>query len=290
MPDFTKAVKTFGFYVEEVNKRANGELRIDWIGGPEIIGPFEQARAVQSGAIDISSVPSTFYWSQVPEAFVLPFSRTTPDVERARGLDDYLLKVHKENLNAYFLGRTMFQYKFYMATSFPISSPQELKGHAGAGGGVLVDYMEALGMTVVETEEEYTAMERGLVDTLFMPAIQYDDMSLFELATHFIDHGLHTGSVATIMNLDKFNSLPKHLQDLLVQTQLDMEPMMVERGAQWTADGKQAARDAGLEIVTFSPEDAEYFVELIYDVGWAKAKEALSPESYVKMQAFLAAE
>ncbi len=287
MPVGFKAVAALGLWADEVNRRANGELEIQWIGGPEVIGPFEQAGAVSEGAIDITAIPAGFYRSQLPEALTLMLSRVTPAVERERGVEEFMIELHREHLNAYFIGRTNFNYPFYMATSFPVSSPEDLAGRSAAASPLTTAFTDALGMIPIETEDEYTAMERGLVDAVIMPAVQHGDMSMFELETYFIDHGVLSGNVVILLNWDKWASLPEHLQDLLIQVRLDLEPQMAALTKQWTEEGRQAARDAGLTIVTFSPEDAESFVELSFSSAWEDAKPTLSPESYAKMREFL---
>ncbi len=287
MPVQYKAVAALGLYAKEVNKRAKGKLEIKWIGGPEVIGPFEQAGAVSEGAIDITAIPAGFYRSQLPEAFTLMLSRVTPAVERERGVEDFLVELHRKKLNTYFIGRTNFNYPFFMATSFPVKSYKDLARHKAAASPLTTAFTNALGMTPIETEDEYTAMERGLVDAVIMPAVQLGDMSMFELASHFIDHGVLSGNVVILINWDKWASLPKPLQNLMKQVRLDLEPQMAALTKKWTEAGRQAARKAGKKIVKFSAADAKAFVELSFSSSWENAKSTLSPASYAKMKEFL---
>jgi len=287
MPVQYKAVAALGLYAKEVNKRAAGQLEIKWIGGPEVIGPFEQVGAVSEGAVDITALPAGFYRSQLPEAFTLMLSRVTPAKERERGLDEFLIELHRKKLNTYYIGRTNFNYPFYMATSFPVKSIKDFAGHKAAASPLTTAFTDALKMTPIETEEEYTAMERGLVDSVIMPAVQLRDTSMFEITTHFIDHGVLSGNVVILMNWDKWAKLPESLQDLMRQTRLDLEPQMAALTSEWTEAGREAARKAGQTIVRFSPEEAEQFVEMSFESSWEDAKPTLSPESYAKMREYL---
>jgi TRAP-type C4-dicarboxylate transport system substrate-binding protein len=214
-------------------------------------------------------------------------SRVTPAIERERGLEKFLVDLHRKKLNAYFIGRTNFNYPFYMATSRPVKSLKDLSGKKAAASPLTTAFTDALGMTPIETEDEYTAMERGLVNAVIMPAVQHGDMSMYELESHFIDHGVLSGNVVLLLNWDKYAALPQHLKDLMLQARLDLEPKMVALTNKWTMDGRAAARKAGLTIVKFSPKEAEAYVDLSFSSSWENAKPTLSPESYNRMKEFL---
>src|SRR5512142_180562 len=55
-------------YVEEVNKRANGELVIKFTGGPEAIPSFKQFDAVRSGVVDMVYGCESYYGGAVTGA------------------------------------------------------------------------------------------------------------------------------------------------------------------------------------------------------------------------------
>jgi TRAP-type C4-dicarboxylate transport system substrate-binding protein len=50
-------------YINEINKRAKGELRIEYLGGPEMVSTFDQAKAVRTGMIDLDLFSPLAIWS-----------------------------------------------------------------------------------------------------------------------------------------------------------------------------------------------------------------------------------
>jgi TRAP-type C4-dicarboxylate transport system substrate-binding protein len=60
-------------WVNEVNTKLTGQIRINYVGGPEVITRFQQPEALRTGVIDIIIPPSGDYQDQMPSspAFVL---------------------------------------------------------------------------------------------------------------------------------------------------------------------------------------------------------------------------
>ncbi len=44
-------------FVEEVNTKFAGEVKINWRGGPEVMPPFKQAEGVRNKAMDMTCQP-----------------------------------------------------------------------------------------------------------------------------------------------------------------------------------------------------------------------------------------
>ena len=64
--------QNFERFIEEVNKRGNGTLEIDYKGGAPTIGsPFTLGQRVQRGQFDMMSSTGPYYESTVPEALAL---------------------------------------------------------------------------------------------------------------------------------------------------------------------------------------------------------------------------
>src|ERR1051326_2334372 len=55
-------------WVSEVNSKLSGKVRINYVGGPEVITRFQQVEALRTGVIDVVFVPSGDYQDQVPDS------------------------------------------------------------------------------------------------------------------------------------------------------------------------------------------------------------------------------
>jgi TRAP-type C4-dicarboxylate transport system substrate-binding protein len=290
-----KMVPLIGFFmtlIDRINEKAKGELVIEYLGGPEVVGMFDQAMAVKMGSVDMACSVSAFYEGLVPVGDILLMSQISLEEERQRGVIDLLRDLHEE-AGIYFIARshTYLEPHFYMAFIEPFETPSDLAGRKlGAAGVHVRGPAEALGMhlTIVAQAEAYTALERGVVDGWSTPPDTHVSLGLIEVVKYTIDHPYFGDNCTWIMNLDKWNGLPEHLQDLMLDTYLEMEDEIERVEKAESLKNIQLMKDAGIEFIKFSPEDAEWFIETIYRTKWEdlcrempevgpKFKELLSP-------------
>jgi TRAP-type mannitol/chloroaromatic compound transport system substrate-binding protein len=72
------------------------------------------------------------------------------------------------------------------------------------------------------------------------------------------------------MNLKSFNSLPKHLQDLIVKTFIQAEKeMSIKAQEKETEDLRWMVDNGYVELITFSPEGAKKYLDAAYEGAWA---------------------
>src|ERR1043165_526682 len=64
----TQFSRNFERFIEKVNTDGKGVLRINYIGGPRAMPPFEVGNAVRTRVVDIANVPGAFYTNLMPEA------------------------------------------------------------------------------------------------------------------------------------------------------------------------------------------------------------------------------
>jgi TRAP-type C4-dicarboxylate transport system substrate-binding protein len=61
VPMATAVAQVFGNYMERVNARGRGVVRIQYLGGPEVTPSPRQAASLQRGLVDIVHSPGAFY-------------------------------------------------------------------------------------------------------------------------------------------------------------------------------------------------------------------------------------
>ena len=75
--------------VDKVNKRAEGKLKIDWVGGPEVIKSFDQVLALKGGTIDmLLYYPFGYMKPVMPEAWAKGLTELAEWEERKSGAFD----------------------------------------------------------------------------------------------------------------------------------------------------------------------------------------------------------
>jgi TRAP-type C4-dicarboxylate transport system substrate-binding protein len=123
----TAFAKPFEAFIEKVNAEGKGLVKINYIGGPKAMPPFEVGNAVKSGVVDIANVTGAFYTNLMPEAEALKLAERTIQEQRKNGAWELINKLHNEKLNAYYLARTGDGVPFHLYLNKPIDKP-DLKG------------------------------------------------------------------------------------------------------------------------------------------------------------------
>ena len=266
------SMEPWRWWVKRVEELSHGELTIDILGGSEIMPGRDQTGAIADGVFDIS--PTLAGWA---EKVVLPIGmfyqrRIPPDEMRSRGAYD-LLKEEAAKAGIYYVGPAgeLLDGSYYYSTNKAVKTPYELKGQRVTTFATMTQWVDALGMDalLVAPADRYTSIERGLANGQISPVTVWFHQGYYEVTDHWIDHGVYSTTTNILMNLDKYNSLPGHLQDVIDQANLDLEEVAEEMTARIANDAKkQLIEEGGMTPITFSPEDAKYYVELAYTARW----------------------
>ena len=278
-----------GVFADRVNERSKGELIIKWLGGPEVIGMFEQPGAVRTGTVDLTFVPSAFYRDIVPEAFAMFLAEYYPWEQRENGFYDWMLELHEEKMNVYYLGRVNSNEQFYTFLNVRVNKPQELADLKIQSTGLKIPAVKGMGASpiIIREEEVYTAMERGVVDGAVQSMSTVVPVSLFEVSKYFIDHGYYESNVTAIMNLDTWNRIPRHLQDIMIDIIIELEREWGDFFAETGQKGKAKIIEEGVEPIKFSAEDAKWYIDHINEAGWQEVQAVVSPETIARLKEFL---
>jgi TRAP-type C4-dicarboxylate transport system substrate-binding protein len=271
-------------WVKEVNTKLKGQLHVNYVGGPEVIGRFQQIEALRNGVIDITFTPSTDYQDQVPTSPSFVLSRLTPMQERQSGFYDFMVEQHASKLNARYLGRVQ-ESPFYLWTKTEPKKIANLRGLKMRSGVLYDRFMQKLGMVpvTINSPEVYTALQSGIVDGFGWPVTGPLKLGWLDNVHYVVDLPFFGASnVVVLMNLKKFNALPKATQDALVKLTADFEPKMVkhftdENEAEWKRIGSKVKR------VKFSDAENKTYLDTAYETEWAHLKQRV-PDDIAKLR------
>src|SRR6185312_6471172 len=172
----------FEKFIQRVNAEGKGVIRINYIGGPKAMPPF-----------DIANVTGAFYTNLMPEADAWKLTQRPMSELRKNGGFDYMAKLYAQKLNAVFLARVVDNNPFHLYLNKKIDGP-DLKGLKLRITPVYRDFFQALGGTVVQTApgEVYTALERGVVDGYGWPITGVFDLGWNERTKYRVDPGFYS--------------------------------------------------------------------------------------------------
>jgi TRAP-type C4-dicarboxylate transport system substrate-binding protein len=270
--------KNLMMFADAIAREFDGKIQIKFLGGPEVIGPFQQPEAVRSGQIDMALVSPSYYSNLTPLSHVNVFSNQTYDVLQQNGFYAEHKEIHDEIGFAY-LGEFTFDVPFYMYTNFPVDSLNDFVGKKIRVFPSITPFVRALGAAPVlmGQHEVYSAMERGVVDGFIMNAAGFvDTQSWHEVTKYMIKPGFYRGGLILVANPESWDRLPADLQQKITDYKANSwnsDP----QGGQWFLDYNEdqtlLIEESGVEVIELSSEDARSYLETAYESAWAEILE-----------------
>jgi TRAP-type C4-dicarboxylate transport system substrate-binding protein len=258
--------------LQEIEKRSGGKLKFNYRGGPESLTLFSQAKAVKDGAVDMCIISPDFTGGLLKGTDMLTLSKTPVHKHRETGAYDYLDGLYQKAGLKYLIMLPMNPgTQFHFVSKKRVEKPLDFKGLSLAGTGIFDAIGPALGMTPVAMQmaEQYTGLERGLIDVGRGGINTIAAFKLYEVAKHYIEPGFGTAPANLFMNLEKWKSIPKDQQDLLVNSLYEMAPQTAAKHAKLDEELLKKAQEGGLKIVEFKGADREWFLKTVNDAIYA---------------------
>jgi TRAP-type C4-dicarboxylate transport system substrate-binding protein len=276
-------------YVAMINKACGVTIKWKHLGGPEVLPGLEQFGAVKRGVLDASFLVTAYYFGEVPDGYCVYLSEISNEEEWNNGARDLIDKIHQEK-GIKVLGRWLSYMPFYIWVNKPVKKPQDLKGIKLRGGGICYDpFFKALGVTPVQIPppDTYNALERGIIGGFGWPMQGVSDFGWVEVTKYCIEHPFYEHNNGLIlMNLDKWNSLPKDAQKTIMRATRAWESdMEAYHKAEWEKYRKKFI-EAGGSFIKFSEADADYYKKLAYEEPW-KFQKAKSDRYYDELRRLL---
>ncbi len=254
---------------ENVEKQYPGELEIKYTGGPEVIPNREQVEALRNGLVDMVFTTDGYYISALPEVNALSLTKLKPWEEREKGVNAFLNKNHESKLNAHYLGRMGSGIPFTLYLNKPISSA-DLSGLKIRYSPTHINFLKKLGAQplVIPPPDVYTALERGLADGFIWPAGLIRDWGWHEVTKYIVNKNFYMAVNVVLVNKDKWDKIPAHLQKLLIDTQEQAEHFAVERGLAHVEKEFAAFKKQGIEFIDLPGTESEKFENTAYSELW----------------------
>jgi TRAP-type C4-dicarboxylate transport system substrate-binding protein len=279
-------------FKSKVEQLSNGKIKIEYKGGPETIGAFDQAVAVRNGIVDISYLYNAAYEGLVPATKTFVLSLYSPDEERSMGVFDIWSKLHRK-AGLVLLGRGALTNKFdFMALWLKkgIHKPQDLYGKKIGGISPLCNpFLKKMRAApiVLPYSEIYTSLERGVVDGFWMGFVGPVRAGFMGAVKYCIEHQFYRDNLALIMNPRKWESLNEEQQGVLQKAirMVDREGPIQMR--EYMGEEKQEMIEKyGIEFIRFSDSDKDYWYKNALESAWEEERKAF-PEIIPRLENLL---
>jgi len=269
-------------FVQPLNALGKGVVRVEYLGGPEINPPDKAAPAVQRGAIDLLHTPAAYHAGLVPQGATMMATNLGINDYRANGSVDLLAPNWEKKLNAKILaiGETSAQFYLYLVEKPKLGADGviDLRGVKIRTTGAYRPMVEALGGTPVQITnagEVYTALERGLVGGFGWPTVGLASQKLAGLVKYRVDPPFYHLANVLLVNLDKWKSMPKEAQDLVMKVAAQYEKASVDNMIRAAKEDEEAMKKSGVQIFAMEGAGAKKYLSIAYEAMWKRATSRL---------------
>lgn len=253
-------------WAERVEKRSNGQIKINIFWAGQLVGANEGLDALGKGSIDGLLVVPTLYSGKVPIGDFTSMPYNAKDMNDFYDLwlntpvREIVEKEYREKANAEVIGfQATGGYPLLMAKNKGVSKLEEVKGlKIRGGGGAMNEILKALGATPVTTvsAETVMAMDRGTIDGALLTYPSMESYQMFDAVTDITEpYVIPVLGVIMWLNLDKYNALPDNLRPILKQVWRENQKEDVKSMLDDEAKARAKAAAKGTRIHTLSPDE-----------------------------------
>lgn len=262
------ASSTAGFmiYANAVNAKGKGKVEITYLGGPEVVTRDNAPQAAKNGVVDMVYEPFTFYGGVVPIGNAMQFSEITAQQEIANGLWDYVRGLHSK-AGLFWVGRgnSGLDGDTVWNSVKPVTKMADLAGQkAGSGSLTSKPLVQKLGATFVQVAvgDVFTGLQTGVIDSYITPPNGQVAASAQKAGKFIVNHPFYAANQSIFMGSDKYNSLPKDVQDILTSTLLEQQDALNKQYHDSNQSDLQKMVDAGEKLVTLPGDEPQKYLDL----------------------------
>ena len=276
---------------DRIYAKSKGQIKIEYLGGSDVIPQREQFAALQNGAIDFLWTYAAIYSAQMPEFHLIHLAELNERGSLPPGAMKWLNELHAK-LNVRWMGAVKYYDPWYIGTSK--KKPRNLKEvQSLIINQTSVPHQEMVklfGARVVDstTEEQHGILDRGLADAAGF-SVTYWSTGLPEIIKYIILPSYKSNNnVSTYMNLKVWNSLGPKLQKIFTEVMESVMADGVRRDLGSAQLEKQVWIAAGCEFISpFTPEEAKWYASLYNKVNWKQLKDKASAANFAKIKSYI---
>jgi TRAP-type C4-dicarboxylate transport system substrate-binding protein len=254
---------------ERFNERAGGKYIMEVHHSEELVKQPESFDAVRTGVVEMC------YWpiglaGGVDIRFSsaeIPFLYNNVDAHSAA--QEPLLPLYSEILEENFNQKALSSYNsggFQVGGNKPVKTLEDWDGLLVQSVSPLcADVIDILGGSPVFIPfiEGYTSLEKGVVDASLLTTFTWEQWRVYEVAHYLTLTYILPASCMMSINLDVWNSLPKNIQDILLEESQQMGRAVDSALVKQEEEAPAHLAEYGMEIYNLDEAERDRWQELL---------------------------
>jgi len=266
-------------WCKEIEKRTNGKVKITYYPGGTLLSADKIFTGVVDGIADIGNSVLGYSRGMFPSMEAIDLPNGYPNgVVATRVINDFY---HQFKPKPFKRVKVLYFHAHgpgILHTKKPVRTLDEIKGMKIRSYGFNAKMTAALGAVPVSLPQSgvYEALQKGVADGTFGPSEVLKGWKQAEVvkATTLCYSVGYTAGFYVVMNLDKWNSLPKDVQKVIDEVNAEW---VTKYGPAWDksdAEGLEFAKSLGNDIIPLSAEESAKWAAAVTPVLDDYAKEA----------------
>jgi TRAP-type C4-dicarboxylate transport system substrate-binding protein len=278
-------------WCKEVEKRTNGKVKVTYYPGQTLLKGPKIWSGVIDGIADAGTSVLGYSRGVFPsmEAIDLPMGYPNAIVA-TKVINDFYYEFKPKPFKKV---KVMYFHAHgpgILHSKKPVHKLEDLKGMKVRSYGFNAKMTSALGAVPVAMSQAgvYEALQKGVADATFSPAEVLKGWKQAEVvkSTTLCYSVGYTAGFFVVMNLDKWNSLPKDVQAIIEQINKEWVAKYGEAWEKSDAEGLEFSRGLGNQVIELSEEESARWAEAVSPVVdeyiKAAAKKGLPGKEYVE--------
>ncbi|MFC1846345.1 TRAP transporter substrate-binding protein DctP, partial [Chloroflexota bacterium] len=285
-PPPSPSAQIYSQWAKKVEEQSNGRVKISVYHAQSLVNLRDLWASVTGGVADIGLAVLAEASKELPLATVMKQSATRiPDGIPGLRIWEELWATFPE-LRDEFKDVKML---FYFATSAAslhtnnkeVRVPDDVKGMkiVVPPGGAEAEFMRLAGATPVAlpAPEWFMALERGMAEGGMFPYAPMRIFGTMELHKYHVDPAYGPNMLYTVMNIDKWNSLPPDIQKIFEELGPPTNELLTNQKVDENTEIIAQAKDMGQTFVELTPEEQEKWNTAVASASdkWIEETEAL---------------
>lgn len=256
-------------FIDLAKKELGGPIEIV-TSGPDTVSAFEQLEPVQAGVFDMLFTHGAYHSGTTGVGIGVDAVINDPVRRRTEGIFEFMDKEYQTKglklLGMPSVGTKGFT--FYLRD--PVTGEPGLKGKRIRGTVTYHPLIKQLGGSPVNLTpaDIYTGLQRGTVDGAAWALVGASDYKWYEVVNYIAQPSFGQLSLLILMNLDRWNALPKNVQDALSEAGRLVEIEAIAKFDKLQVEEVLTLQKNGMKFTEFLPNEASRFEQMFNEGVW----------------------
>jgi len=282
--DTTIIGKELTWWAQELEKRTEGRVKIQFYWAQSLVKVGESIDAVERNIADLSFIPVAYFHGKLPlsSSTELIYITDKPDAQAMACTELY--KTYKPFRDEW-EGRAMHVTHFHNSYSSvlinkkQVNSLEDLKGLRIRGLGLISEAIKLLGAVPISLPgtEIYSAMERGVIDSVCGAAFDWTiSMRMPEVGPYITNPGVGIYiTLATVINNKLWNQLPDDIKAVIDELGQDFPIKTLEIMMSKNKESVKKGIEQGGKLYLLSDQEMKRWKDKVTPALWDNWQETM---------------